>query len=172
MKTRKYSILVILIWEIVRLFLLYLVVVSVFHREIQADKQAMYWLLAIGSPQVIMFALLIFLFLDPFKFANYLNLLRVIKVLNIFTMFLVLINFQSNNITENLQLKVISFSVYVFPLTLMILFLDLIFFALLISYRIKQKKKNEFSGSYGLINKKNELPDFEELEVTDNSKEV
>ena len=192
MKTRKYSLLLILLWETIRVFILFLIVTYVFLKEIQQNSQAIYWLVALGAPQMVSLPVLLFVFLNPLRYEGYVNALRIWKVINIFTMFLVLLNFNSGSIADVLPLKGIPLRIYLFPLTLMILFLDLIFFGLLISYRLrplgppntnreegrKENRREEVTlkdqGRSGTVENetmKEELPDFEEVEVSDDSEE-
>ncbi|GEM_PF-6302263 len=193
MKARKYSLLLILLWETIRVLILFIVVTYVFLKEIQQNSQAIYWLLALGAPQLVSLPVAVFIFLEPFRYEGLINVLRIGKVLNIFTMFLVLLNFNSGSITDVLPLKMIPLRIYLFPLTLMILFLDLIFFGLLISYRLRETAPLEEGPKAGPKEgpkeeatlkvqgrsdtnenetMKEELPDFEEVEVSDNSEEV
>jgi hypothetical protein len=83
MKIKRFLFLINSLWELARLFLLFAALVIAFRRPLLEDRGAVYWLVLLGSAQLILPAALVLLYLDPVRFAPLLNLVRLGKFLGI-----------------------------------------------------------------------------------------
>ncbi len=155
MTKRKHSLIAILVWEILRIVIVFVTLVSLISQSINSNKQILYWIVSIISFQLISPLALLFLFIDWKKYQNYLNLVRVGKILNLFSLMLVFFNFEPRRVIEAFYLKFLDIPVYYFTVILLITFFDLIFLVILLSYKLNKVEKED----------KDSLPRFSEVEV-------
>ncbi len=155
MTKRKYSLLAILVWELLRIIIIFITLVSLISQSINSNKQILYWVLAVVSFQLISPLALLFLFIDWQRYQSYLNLVRVGKVLNIFSLVLVFFNFEPRRVIETFYLSFLDLPIYYFTVIITVTFFDLIFLVILLSYKLNKLEKEE----------RDSLPEFSEIEV-------
>lgn len=102
------------------------------------------------------------LYYDQIKYGILLNLLRLGKILGLFSSLLLILLEPIGPVLQVVKLVFLPFSVAPVILLLFITFFDLIFLGLLLSYRM-QKQEPEISRSENL----DSLPDFKETRVHD-----
>jgi len=83
MKIKRILFLINSLWELARFLLLFLALGTAFRLTLLADRGAVYWLILLGSAQLLLPAALLLLYLDPLVFAGLLNLVRLGKFLGI-----------------------------------------------------------------------------------------
>ncbi|MBN1836069.1 MAG: hypothetical protein JW820_09485 [Spirochaetales bacterium] len=83
MKIKRFFLLINSLWELARLVLLFLAVGVTLRLTLLTDRSAIYWLVLLGSGQLLLPAALILLYLDPVRFAVLLNLVRLGKFLGL-----------------------------------------------------------------------------------------
>jgi len=83
MKIKRILLLINSLWELARFFLLFLAMGVAFRLTLLRDSAAIYWLILLGSGQLLLPAALLMLYLDPLRFAVLLNLVRLGKFLGI-----------------------------------------------------------------------------------------
>jgi hypothetical protein len=83
MKIKRFLFLINSLWELARLFLLFAALTIAFRRPLLEDRSAVYWLVLLGSAQLLLPAALLLLYLDPARFDSLLNLVRLGKFLGI-----------------------------------------------------------------------------------------
>jgi hypothetical protein len=158
MKQNKTVIIISLIWEILRYIFLFLFTVSFFLIKINESGQAVFWLLAVSSPSLLMSLILIVI---VNKYSPVMIRVFIIgKILQIFPLFMLLVSeFFGTGLTFNYFIReLISRN---FILVFSFIFIDLLFLSLLLSYNIK--------GDYNIKNKKDtdNLPDIKDIQVSD-----
>jgi uncharacterized membrane protein YkvI len=128
------------LWEILRFTLLFLLIVSASSKESASGTVEVYWILPYGAGALIIPAGLIVLMLDPVKYGGLLNLLKLGKLLEVIPS-LVLLG------RELSTLSVLSNSRFpLYPFVAAVVF-DLVFLALLISYRLEKHPKSLNDGA-------------------------
>jgi hypothetical protein len=90
MKIRRISFLINSLWELVRFLLLFAALGVSLGYSLIGDPQTVYWLVLLGSGQLLLPAVLFFLYLDPERFAGLLNVARLGKFLGILAALLLL----------------------------------------------------------------------------------
>ncbi len=149
------------IWEFIRFFLLFIALTTVYIQVILTDGQAIYWLILNGSSQLLLPAGLLLLFVNPDKFHHLLNLIKLGKILSLFSSGL-LIAIEPFSIKHDL-FKITFLPLQITPVSLLlaIIFFDLIFLFILLSYkRVNGENKNQ-----------RPLPIFKETDLTVSSEE-
>ena len=91
MKIHRVFFLTAAIWELLRFFAVFLAVWIVFSRTLETNNQGIYWLLILGNGGLLMSASLLFLYVDPARFRVLLNLVRLGKILGLFSALLLII---------------------------------------------------------------------------------
>jgi len=102
------------------------------------------------------------LYYDEIKYGILLNLLRLGKILGLFSSLLLILLEPIGPVLQVVKLVFLPLSLAPVILLLFITFFDLIFLGLLLSYR-RQKQESEISRSENL----DSLPDFKETQVHD-----
>lgn len=121
------------LWEIIRFTFLFLLIVSLSNRESANGATEVYWILPFGAGALILPAGLIVLMINPVKHGGILNLLKLGKLLEVIPS-LVLLG------RELLAMGVLAHArLPVYPL-LAAAVIDLIFLALLISFRLEESQ--------------------------------
>ena len=83
MKIKRILFLINSLWELARFFILFLGLGIAFRLTLLAERSAVYWLILLGSGQLVLPAALVMLYLDPLRFDSLLNLARLGKFLGI-----------------------------------------------------------------------------------------
>ena len=83
MKIKRILLLINSLWELARFLLLFLALGFAFRTTMLTDRSAVYWLILLGTGQLLLPAALVLLYLDPVRFAALLNLVRLGKFLGI-----------------------------------------------------------------------------------------
>ena len=161
MKINRYFFLINSIWEVLRFFLLFTVLVLTFRLVILINRQAIFWLILFGSGQLLLPAGLIFLFINPEKNYILINIIRLGKILGIFASVLLILFEPFSLGLRSSSLKLLTFSLTPIALLLCITFFDLIFLLILLSYK-QMIMEDEDPGS---------LPEFKENEILKPSEE-
>ena len=149
MKPHRSFYIVLSCWELIRFISIFLSVVYVFIDLISAKSGTIFWLTLLGSSQLILPAGFLIIFFNRQKYAHFVKLLRLGKILGLMPNILLLPYLIIKNNTTYLVILSI------------ILLLDLIFLLVLLSFKEEGKK-------LASINKENKeiiLPDFVETEV-------
>ena len=123
------------LWEIVRFTFLFLLIVSASDGETTRGAPELYWILPYGAGALVIPAGLFVLMLDPAKYGALLNLLKLGKLLEVIP-FLILLG------RELSAMSVLSNPRFPLYPVLAAAVLDLIFLALLISYRLEKDPKS------------------------------
>jgi len=177
MKTGKIKLITALVWEILRIFLLFIAVISIFFTEVTKNNIALYWLISLGSVQLLPFAGLVFVLFYESKYINVLKFVELSKLLNIFSLLLIVINTPLSILLNPflapytpVVLTFLSFPLYHIYLVAILFFFDLIFLFLLLSYKTGTKNfariKEQFNGkSVEVSNSLEHLPNFEEVNL-------
>ncbi len=167
---KRYSLLILLLWELIRLSIVFISLISVVSQSLNSNRQVLYWLLSVSSFQLISPLAILFLFIDWNKYRNYLSLLRVGKVINLFSFILIFFNFDPGRVTETLNIKYVGAPVYYFYVIVGVIFFDLIFLVILLSYKLELKEKPpvvSVGNRTVMVPERGEdtLPDFSEVKV-------
>jgi hypothetical protein len=83
MKIKRILFLINSLWELARVFLLFAALAVALRRTLLEVQSSVYWLVLLGSGQLVLPAALVMLYLDPTRFAALLNLVRLGKFLGI-----------------------------------------------------------------------------------------
>ncbi len=150
------------IWELLRFLLLFITVLVVNISIIRANRQSIFWLIILCSGSLIMPAGFLLLYYNEIKYGILLNLLRLGKILGLFSSLLLILLEPIGPVLQVVKLVFLPFPITPVILLLFITFFDLIFLGLLLSYRM-QKQEPEISRSENL----DSLPDFKETQVHD-----
>lgn len=177
MKVRKIKLLTALIWEILRVFLLYIALVSIFFTTVNKDSTALYWLISLGSLQLLPFSGLIFVLFFEKKYIIVLKFVELSKILNMFSLILIVINTPLSILLNPflapygpVMLTFLSFPLYHIYLVAVLFFFDLIFLFILLSYKTVEgnlmRAKTQFNGkSVEVSDDLEHLPNFEEVDL-------
>jgi hypothetical protein len=90
MKIKRILFLINSLWELARFLLLFLGLGIAFRLMLLADRSAIYWLILLGSGQLVLPAALVMLYIDPLRFGSLLNLARLGKFLGILSSLLLI----------------------------------------------------------------------------------
>ena len=137
MKIHRVFLLLSSIWELLRFLFLFLAVWVTFQQILETNRQAVYWLLLFGNGGLLVAAALLFLYTDPARFRVLLNLVRLGKVLGLFSALLLVILEPISTQLTSLPLKFLAYRIAPFSILLLVAVLDLVFLFLLFSYRIE-----------------------------------
>jgi hypothetical protein len=144
------------LWELVRFLLLFTALMLTFHLVVITNRQAVFWLLVFGSPQLLLPAGLLVVYLQPGRQPALLNLLRLGKILAVFSS-LLLFALEPLGLYLGLRGSLLSFLVTPLFILLAVLFIDVIFLFFLLSYSPgKESQPREVES----------LPDFKENEIS------
>lgn len=138
MKIRRVLFLIAAIWELLRFCAIFLAGWIVFRQVLETNDQGIYWLLIIGNGGLLVTASLLFLFVDPPRFRVLLNLVRLGKILGLFSALLLII---LEPIGTGLRFPPAGFLPYrfaPFSLLLVVSVVDLIFLFMLFSYQLER----------------------------------
>jgi len=138
MKIRRVFFLITAIWDLLRFFAVFLAVWIVFRRTLETNNQGIYWLLILGNGGLLTSASLLFLYVDPERFRVLLNLVRLGKILGLFSALLLIILEPVGTGLRFLSLGVVPYRIAPFSILLVASVVDLIFLFLLLSYQIEK----------------------------------
>jgi hypothetical protein len=167
MKKERLFFLVEIFWEILRFSLLFYITVIIHFQTIHGNTNSLLWLVLLGSGTLLIPAGCFLLYIDHVKYDVVIHLVRIGKVLGLFTSFLIIIKelFIDINLFKT---GVIAFLVNSYLLIILIgIFFDLIFLYFLLSFKRR-------SGETLVVNSENDekrLPEFSETIVENVDKE-
>ncbi|MBN2553667.1 MAG: hypothetical protein JXB06_12900 [Spirochaetales bacterium] len=166
MKIRRMFFLFNAIWELVRFCCLFLAVWLVFHQILETNRQAVFWLLVFANGGLLMTAALLFLYLDPRRFRALLNLVRLGKILGLFSALLLIVLEPVGTSLRFLSIGFFPYGIAPFTLLLAVCVVDLIFLFLLFSYQKGQSSRS--AGNAGTARGREDppLPEYSETVIT------
>ncbi|UCF99800.1 MAG: hypothetical protein JSV89_09740 [Spirochaetaceae bacterium] len=135
MKIHRVVFLIAAVWELLRFCALFMAVWITFRQILEADSQAVYWLLIFGNGGLLVAAALLFLYVDPKRFRVLLNLTRLGKILGLVSALLLIILEPIGIGQHFLPLNLFPYRIAPLSLLLVISVLDLILLFLLFSYQ-------------------------------------
>jgi hypothetical protein len=138
MKIRRVLFLIIAIWELLRFCAIFLAVWIIFRQVLETNNQGIYWLLVLGNGGLLVTASLLFLYVDPRRFRVLLNLVRLGKILGLFSALLLIILEPIGTGLRLLSVGFLPYRIAPFSLLLVVSVADLIFLFLLFSYQIEK----------------------------------
>ncbi len=150
------------IWELLRFFMLFITILVVNISIIRANRQSIFWLIILCSGSLIMPAGFLLFYYNEKKYGMLLNLLRLGKVLGLFSSLLLMLLEPMGPVLQVVKLVFLPFPITPVILLLFITFFDLIFLGLLLSYRM-ERQEPEINRGENL----DSLPDFKETQVND-----
>ncbi len=139
------------IWELLRFLLLFLALGITFQWTLVSDRQAIFWLVVLGNANLLMPAAALLLYIDARRFRVLLNLLRLGKLLGLFSSALLIILEPVSSGLRQLSLSFLPFAIAPLSILLLIAVIDLVFIFLLFSCRIEQNENEKQNSS---------LPDY------------
>ena len=148
------------IWELLRFCAIFLAVWIVFRQILETNSQGIYWLLVLGNGGLLVAASLLFLYVDPPRFRVLLNLVRLGKILELFSALLLIILEPVGIVLRFLSVGFMPYRIAPFSLLLIVSAADLIVLFLLFSYRIE--KKSVSPPAEGQQEQEPPLPDYKE----------
>ena len=143
MKIHRLFFLVGSLWELLRFLLLFLALGITFRRELLIDTQAIFWLVLLGSANLLMPAGLLFLYLDPDRHRNLLNLIRMGKLLGLLSALLLILLEPIGTSLSGFALSFLPSTIAPFSILLFISVSDLLFLFLLFSYRRERNRETQ-----------------------------
>jgi hypothetical protein len=149
------------IWELVRFFLLALLFAAVLREAVGAGSWVFPWLVALGSGSLLISAAAGMLALFPQRYDPLVAFLRLGKVLSAFSLCLLLVS-GALRVTAGIGVGPAGIQIPQGIILLFILILDLLFLAVLFSWRHVQTPP-EFPA----VPAGNDLPEYSETEVGD-----
>jgi hypothetical protein len=154
------------IWELVRFCCLFLAVWIVFHQILETNRQAVFWLPVFGNGGLLAVAALLFLYVDPRRYRALLNLVRLGKILGLFSSMLLIVLEPVGTGLRFLSVDFLPYRIAPLPLLLVICVADLIFLFLLFSYHIEESSPSD--GDSGTEQGKEDppLPEYRETVIT------
>jgi hypothetical protein len=138
MKIHRVLFLITAIWELLRFCAIFLAVWIIFRQILETNGQGIYWLLVLGNGGLLVTASLLFLYVDPRRFRVLLNLVRLGKILGLFSALLLIILEPIGTGLRFLYMDFLPYWIAPFSLLLIVLVADLIFLFLLFSYQIEE----------------------------------
>jgi len=163
MKIHRVFFLLTAIWELLRFFAVFLAVWIVFRRTLETSNQGIYWLLILGNGGLLMSASLLFLYVDPERFRVLLNLVRLGKILGLFSALLLIILEPVGTGLRFLSVGFLPYRIAPFSVLLVVSVVDLIILFLLLSYQIE--KTSPSPPSEGQSEQDPPLPDYRETVI-------
>jgi hypothetical protein len=136
MKIHRAFFLIAAIWDLLRFFAVFLAVWIVFRRTLETNNQGIYWLLVLGNGGLLTSASLLFLYVDPEGFRVLLNLVRLGKILGLFSALLLIVVEPVGTGLRFLSLDFLPYRIAPFSVLLVVSVVDLIFLFLLFSYEV------------------------------------
>ncbi len=160
MKLKRVFFLISALWELVRFCLLFTALLLIFRLIVITNRQAIFWLLLFGSPQLLLPAGLLVLYTRPETHSALLNLMRLGKILAVFSALLL---FVLEPLGLNLGFPGSLFSFLVTPLFILlgVVFVDIIFLFFLLSYSPGRDNESPTGESLPIF-KENEVPGVSE----------
>jgi hypothetical protein len=149
------------IWEIVRFFLLALLFAAVLREAVGAGSWVFPWLVAIGSGSLLISAAAGMIALFPERYDPLVAFLRLGKVLSAFSLCLLLIS-GALRVTAGIGVGLAGIEIPQGVILLFMLVLDLLFLAVLFSWRHVQAPPAILVAPTG-----HDLPEYSETEVGD-----
>ncbi len=177
MESGRLKLLVALIWEFIRIFLIFIATISIFFTVLKRNGTALYWLISLGSFQLLPIAALVFAFFDEKKYGVVIKFVCLAKLINLFSLFLIVLNTPLGILINPIRspfnpvrLTFIPFAIYHIHLIAFLFFFDLIFLIILLSYKtenggLKEVRKQYDSKTVKIAYKSDGLPDFEEEDL-------
>jgi hypothetical protein len=138
MKIHRVLFLITAIWELLRFCAIFLAVWIIFRQILETNSQGIYWLLVLGNGGLLVTASLLFLYVDPRRFRVLLNLVRLGKILGLFSALLLIILEPIGTGLRFLYMEFLPYRIAPFSLLLIVSVADLIFLFLLFSYQIEE----------------------------------
>ena len=138
MRIRRIFFLIAAIWELLRFCAIFLAVWIIFRQILETNRQGIYWLLVLGNGGLLVTASLLFLFVDPKGFRILLNLVRLGKLLGLFSALLLIILEPIGTGLRFLSTGFPPFRIAPFSILLVLSVTDLIVLFLLFSYQIEK----------------------------------
>ena len=163
MKIRRIFFLITAIWDLLRFFAVFLAVWIVFRRTLETNNQGIYWLLILGNGGLLMSASLLFLYVDPERFRVLLNLVRLGKILGLFSALLLIILEPVGTGLRFLSLGFLPYRIAPFSILLVASVVDLVFLFLLLSYQIEKTPPSPLSEDQS--EQDPTLPDYRETVI-------
>ena len=131
MKIKRILFLINCLWELARVFLLFTALALAFRRTLLEDRAFVYWLVLLGSGQLVLPAALVILYLDPARFAPLLNLVRLGKFLGILASLLLVFLLPLSSGLFPASALPVPFAVVPFSIVIGMTIVDLLFLFLL-----------------------------------------
>ena len=91
MRIHRVLFLITAIWELLRFCAIFVAVWFIFRQILETNSQGVYWLLVLGNGGLLLAASLLLLYVDPARFRVLLNLVRLGKILGLFSALLLII---------------------------------------------------------------------------------
>jgi hypothetical protein len=157
MKLNRVFFLIGALWELLRFLLLFAALLLTFHPLVIVNRQAVYWLLLFGSPQLLLSAGLLVLYAENEPPPALLNLVRLGKVLAVFSSLLLFV-LEPLSWRPGLAGSLLAFLATPLIILLGVLFIDLVFLLFLLSYSPRREENNR---------PKDSLPVFKESRIPD-----
>jgi hypothetical protein len=137
MKIRRVFFLITAVWELLRFCAIFVAVWIIFRQVLETNRQGIYWLLVLGNGGLLMTASLLFLYMDPPRFRVLLNLVRLGKILGLFSALLLIILEPIGTGLRFLSAGFLPYRIAPFSVLLVVSVMDMIFLFLLFSYQIE-----------------------------------
>jgi len=131
MKIKRILFLINSLWELARVFLLFAALAIAFRRTLLEDRASVYWLVLLGSGQLVLPAALVMLYFDPARFAALLNVVRLGKFLGILAALLLVFLLPLSSGLLPAGILPVPFAVIPFSVVIGVTIVDLIFLFLL-----------------------------------------
>ena len=137
MKLHRLFFLIAAVWELARFLCLFLAVWIVFRQILETNVQAVYWLLALGNGGLLPAAALLLLYMRPERFRNLLNLVRLGKILGLFSALLLVVSAPVGT-GLFISLRFLPYRIVPLSVLLVLSVVDLVLLFLLFSYQTEQ----------------------------------
>jgi hypothetical protein len=135
MRIHRVIFLISAIWELLRFCAIFLAVWIIFRQILETNSQGIYWLLVLGNGGLLLAASLLLLYVDPLRFRVLLNLVRLGKILGLFSALLLIILEPIGTSLRFVSVGFLPYRIAPFSLLLIVSVADLIFLFLLFSYQ-------------------------------------
>jgi hypothetical protein len=137
MKIRRVFFLITAVWELLRFCAIFVAVWIIFRQVLETNRQGIYWLLVLANGGLLVTASLLFLYMDPPRFRVLLNLVRLGKILGLFSALLLIILEPIGTGLRFLSAGFLPYRIAPFSVLLVVSVVDMIFLFLLFSYQIE-----------------------------------
>ena len=145
-------------WEFIRFFGLFLGTGSVCLGVLHSRPDSIVWLVVLASPQLLMAACFFYLAYNPVQYAAYVPVLRIGKILNLFTLSLLLLLGNWRESVGFARVTLLGLPIPSLELVLVIAFFDLIFLSVLLLCGVD-------AGTPLNLDSRSSLPEFRETEL-------